>query len=84
MGSIENEEHVTFECHKYKSTRNATFDSIKKRDHIDINGSNRKENINLLFLNGSLKSLNMFGQFIYNIFELREKLESELSYTIFL
>ena len=85
MGNIENEEHITFECHRYNDIRTDTFNSITIRDHIDLNGSNRKENLSLLFLKGSLKSLKSFGELIYNIFEIREKLDNELvSYTIFL
>ena len=77
MGSIENAEHVTFECHKYSNIRTKAFNDIKIFDHIDLNGSDRKRNLHLLFMKGSLKSLNTFGQFINGVFETREQFGNE-------
>ena len=85
MGSIENEEHVIFKCNKYNNIRADTFGNIKTVDQIDLNGSDGKENLQLLFIKGSLKSLNIFGQFVNKVFEIRDKVENEIiSYTIFL
>ena len=85
VGHLENEEHIIFDCIKYKKTRGEAFSAIRNSDHIDLTNPNKKAILNNFFSKGSIKGLKIFGQYIYDIMEIRTSAEKEtMSYVIFL
>ena len=82
---IENEMHVLFECDNYNALRQHTFKEIKTIDNIELDTGNKLQKLKILLSDGSLKFLNIFGKYIYGIFEARTTREKEnLSYTMYL
>ena len=69
---VESEIHFIFDCPYYKHLRETMIQNMKE-DNINFNNGNLKDQLNLLFLNGSLKLLNIFGQYIKEAFEQRDK-----------
>ena len=77
--------HVLFECDNYNALRQHTFKGIKAIDNIELDTGNKLQKLKILLSDGSLKSLNIFGKYIYGIFELCITREKEnLSYTMYL
>ena len=70
---IEDEIHFLFECTKYTTERQTTFETIKTKTNIDLSiNQNKIENLKLLFDSDSLSSLNALGKFIKDSFSKRE------------
>ena len=76
--TIENEFHFLFSCDNYTELRKDTLKSIKETENIDLEKGNRIQNLQTLFVHGSLKALNTIGKFIKIAFEKRETQEKEL------
>ena len=68
---IENEIHITFSCNKYDKIRRKAFNDINEADKIKLKIGNKVEKLKLFFAEGSLKALNVFGQFLMKTFESR-------------
>ena len=73
---IEDENHFFFECKRYETIRNDTFQIIKETENINLKTREKTEKLRALFAQGSLKSLNIIGAFIKKAFEIRECNES--------
>ena len=67
---IEDEIHIIFSCNKYNIRRKA-FNDINKEDNIKWQIGNKVEKLKRFFGEGSLKALNIFGQFLMRVFEYR-------------
>ena len=61
---IENEIHIIFSCNNYDNILSKAFNDINKVDNIKLQIKNKVEKLKLFFAEGSLKSLNIFGQFL--------------------
>ena len=61
---IENEIHIIFSCNNYDNIRSKAFNDINKVDNIKLQIKNKVKKLKLFFAEGSLKSLNIFGQFL--------------------
>ena len=68
---IENEIPIIFSCNKYDSIRRKAFNDINQVDNIRLQIGNKVEKPKLFFAEGSLKALNIFGQFLMRAFEYR-------------
>ena len=68
---IEDEIHIIFSCNKYDNIRRKAFNDINKEDNIKWQIGNRVEKLKRFFGEGSLKALNIFGQFLMRVFEYR-------------
>ena len=68
---IEDEIHVFFSCNKYDNIRRKAFNDINKEDNIKWQIGNKVEKLKRFFGEGSLKALNIFGQFLMRVFEYR-------------
>ena len=55
---IENEIHIIFSCNKYDNIRRKALNNIK------LQIVNKVEKLKLFFVEGFLKALNVFGQFL--------------------
>ena len=67
----EDEIHIIFSCNKYDNIRRKAFNDINKEDNIKWQIGNRVEKLKRFFGEGSLKALNIFGQFLMRVFEYR-------------
>ena len=61
---IVNEIPIIFSCNKYDSIRRKVFNDINQVDNIRLQIGNKVEKLKLFFAEGSLKALNIFGQFL--------------------
>ena len=68
---IGSEIHIIFSCHKCDNIRRKAFNNINKVDNIKLQVGNKVEKLKLFFAEGSLKSLNIFEQFLTRAFEPR-------------
>ena len=68
---IENEIHIIFGCNKYDNIRRKAFNYINEVDNIKLQIGNKVEKLKIFFTEGSLKALNIFGQFLLGAFESR-------------
>ena len=68
---IEDEIHIIFSCNKYDNIRRKAFNDINKEDNIKWQIGNKVEKLKRFFGEGSLKALNIFGQFLMRVFEYR-------------
>ena len=68
---IENEIHIIFSCNKYDNIRKKAFNNTNEVDNIKLQIGNKIEKLKLFFAEGSLKALNIFGQFLMRTFESR-------------
>ena len=67
----EDEIHIIFSCNKYDNIRRKAFNDINKEDNIKWQIGNKVEKLKRFFGEGSLKALNIFGQFLMRVFEYR-------------
>ena len=67
---IEHEIHIIF-CNKYDNIRRKVINDINEVDNIKLQIGNKVEKLKLFFAKGSLKDLNIFGQFLMTAFESR-------------
>ena len=65
---IENEIHIIFGCN---NIRRKAFNYINEVDNIKLQIGNKVEKLKIFFTEGSLKALNIFGQFLLGAFESR-------------
>ena len=70
---IEDVIHIIFICNKYDNIRREAFNDINEVDNIKLQIGNKVEKLKLLSAEGSLKALNMFGQFLMRAFESSSK-----------
>ena len=68
---IEDEIQTIFSCNKYDKIRRRAFNTIKQVDSIKLQIGNKEEKLKLFFAEGSLKALNIFGQFLMRAFKSR-------------
>ena len=69
---IENEIHIIFSCNKYDNIRRKAFNDINEVDNIKLQIGNKVEKLKFFFATeGSLKALNIFGQFLMRGLESR-------------
>ena len=68
---IENEIYIIFSCNKYDKIRSKVINNINGVDNIKLQIGYKVEKVKLLFAEGSLKALNIFGQFLMRAFESR-------------
>ena len=68
---IEDEIHIIFSINKYDNIRRKAFNDINEVDNIKLQIGNKVEKLKLFFAEGSLKALNIFGQFLMRAFESR-------------
>ena len=68
---IEDEIHKIFGCNKYDNIRRKAFNDINKVDNIKLQIGNKVEILKRFFGEGSLKALNIFGQFLMRAFKSR-------------
>ena len=68
---IENQIHIIFSCNKYDNMQRKAFNDINEVDNIKLQIGNKAEKLILFFAEGSLKALNIFGQFLMTTFESR-------------
>ena len=69
---FEDELHFLFDCPKYSDIRKTAFTHIKNSTGINLtNDFNRINNLKKLFKSDNLNSLNAFGKYVKNAFELR-------------
>ena len=68
---IENEIHIIFSCNRYNNIQRKAFNDIYEVDNIKLQIGNKVEKLKLFFAEGSLKALNIFGQFLMRAFESR-------------
>ena len=73
----EDEIHKTFSCNKCDNIWKKVFNDINKVDNIKLQIGNKVEKLKPFFGEGSLKALNIFGQFLMRAFE------STISFIIF-
>ena len=66
---IENEIYIIFSCNKYDKIRSKVINNINGVDNIKLQIGNKVEKLKLFFAEGSLKALNVFGQFLMRAFE---------------
>ena len=66
---IEDEIHIIFSSNKYDNIRRKAFNDINEVDNIKLQIGNKVEKLKLFFAEGSLKALNIFGQFLIRVFE---------------
>ena len=69
---MENEIHIIFSCNKYDNIRRRAFNNINDVDNIKQQIRNKAEKLKIFFAEGSLKDLNIFGQFLMRAFESRQ------------
>ena len=69
---MENEIHIIFSCNKYDNIRRRAFNNINEVDNIKQQIRNKVEKLKTFFAEGSLKDLNIFGQFLMRAFESRQ------------
>ena len=69
---MENEIHIIFSCNKYDNIRRRAFNNINDVDNIKQQIRNKVEKLKIFFAEGSLKDLNIFGQFLMRAFESRQ------------
>ena len=62
---------MIFSCDKYDNIRKKAFNDINEADNIKLQIGNKTEKLKLFFAAGSLKALNIFGQFLTKSFESR-------------
>ena len=67
----EDEIHIIFSCNKYDNIWRKAFNDINEVDNIKLQIGNKVEKLKLFFAEGSLKALNIFGQFLMRAFESR-------------
>ena len=70
---IEDVIHIIFICNKYDNIRSEAFNDINEVDNIKLQIRNKVEELKLLSAEGSLKALNIFGQFLIRSFESSSK-----------
>ena len=58
-----------FSCSKYYNIRREAFNYINEVDNIKLQIGNKVEKLKLFFAKGSLKALNIFGQFLMRAFK---------------
>ena len=68
---IENEIYIIFSCNKYDKIRSKVINTINGVDNIKLQIGYKVEKVKLFFAEGSLKALNIFGQFLMRAFESR-------------
>ena len=68
---IENEIHIVFSCNKYNNIRRKAFSDINEVDNIKLQIGNKVEKLKIFCAEGSLKTINIFGQFLMKSFESR-------------
>ena len=68
---IEDEIHTIFSCNKYDNIRKKAFNDINKVVNIKLQIGNKIEKLKRFFGEGSLKALEIFGQFLMRAFESR-------------
>ena len=68
---IENEIYIIFSCNKYDKIRSKVINNINGVDNIKLQIGYKVEKVKLFFAEGSLKALNIFGQFLMTAFESR-------------
>ena len=68
---IENEIYIIFSCNKYDKIRSKVINNINGVDNIKLQIGYTVEKVKLFFAEGSLKALNIFGQFLMRAFESR-------------
>ena len=68
---IENEIYIIFSCNKYDKIRSKVINNINGVDNIKLQIGYNVEKVKLFFAEGSLKALNIFGQFLMRAFESR-------------
>ena len=68
---IENEIYIIFSCNKYDKIRSKVINNINGVDNIKLQKGYKVEKVKLFFAEGSLKALNIFGQFLMRAFESR-------------
>ena len=67
----EDEIHIIFSCNKYDNIRRKAFNDINKVANIKLQIGNKIEKLKRFFGEGSLKALEIFGQFLMRAFESR-------------
>ena len=68
---IENEIHIVFSCNKYNNIRRKAFNDINEVDNIKLQIGNKVEKLKIFCAEGSLKTINIFEQFLMKSFESR-------------
>ena len=68
---IENEIHIATNCNKHDNIRRKAFNDVNAADNIKLQIGNKVQKLKLFFADGSLKPLNIFGQFLMRTFESR-------------
>ena len=68
----ENDFHFVFDCPKYNSIRRKTFGDIFEKDKIDLNLIKDRHELENVFNDASLYSLNQLGCFVEDCFKIRE------------
>ena len=68
---IEDKIHIIFSCYKYDNIQRKAFNDINEVDNIKLPIRNKVEKPKLFFAKGSLKTRNMFGQFLIIAFQCR-------------
>ena len=67
----EDEIHIIFSCNKYDNIRRKAFNDINKVANIKLQIGNKIEKLKRFFGEGSLKAVEIFGQFLMRAFESR-------------
>ena len=68
---IENEIQIIFSCNKFDNIRRKAFNDINEVNKIELQKVNKREELKLVFAEGSFKALNIFEQFLIKTFESR-------------
>ena len=68
---IDDEIHIAFSCNRYDKIQRKAFNNISEVDNIKLQIGNKLEKLKLFFAKGSLKALNIYGQFLMTVFECR-------------
>ena len=68
---IEDEIHIAFSCNRYDKIQRKAFNNISVVNNIKLHIGNKVEKLKPFFGKGSLKALNIFGQFLMTVFESR-------------
>jgi len=77
----EDEFHFLIKCPKYERMRNTTFTAIRSNENLSFN---KMSDVELLFDNASLHTLNILGNFLRSCFEEKEnKIDTYIYYIVF-
>jgi hypothetical protein len=72
-GSIEDEFHFAFECHKYDNLRNNTNNILKNNFQMQITTKSKEDLLTHVMCNNDQVLTGLFSNFISKCFSVRDK-----------